>query len=186
MAKTVFLTQGNALDVVTLAEVKQQLRIPADIDDEDAIHTAYILAAVEHLEQASGRLLRPCIVEIYLDSAEGEIRLPWSPLVVTSVELKNEAGTYVATTDFDFSGTGQTPIIKLNKKPDDDGYDVVRITATAGFDVGQCPNSFKQAVKLLVVHYDENRSETIVPVPARSIPKGIDALINPHRNTYFV
>lgn len=186
MAKTVFLTQGNALDVVTLAEAKQQLRIPADINDEDAIHTAYILAAVEHIEQASGRLLRPCTVEIYLDSADGEIRLPWSPLAVTAVALKNDAGTYVATTDFDFSGTGQTPIIKFNQKPNGEGYDVVRITATAGFAVGQCPQSFKQAVKLLVVHYDENRSETTVPVPARSIPKGIDALINPLRNTYFV
>lgn len=186
MAKTVFLTQGSALDVVTLAEAKQQLRIPDDIEDEDAIHTAYILAAVEHIEQASGRLLRPCTVEIYLDSADGEIRLPWSPLVVTAVALKNDVGTYVPTTDYDFSGTGQTPIIKLNEKPLADNYDVVRITANAGFSVGQCPESLKQAVKLLVVHYDENRSETIVPVPARSIPKGIDALINPLRNTYFL
>lgn len=186
MAKTVFLTQGDALDVVTLSEVKKQLRIPDDIDDEDDLHEAYIRAAVEHIELASGRLLRPCTVEIYLDDAEGEIRLPWSPLTVTSVEFKNDAGGYVATTDFKFSGKGVVPIIKFDSQPEGDGYDRVKITAEAGFAVGQCPRSFVQAVKLLVVHYDENRSETTVPVPARVIPKGIDALINPLRNTYFV
>lgn len=186
MAKTVFLTQGDPLDVVTLEQAKQQLRIPDDIDDEDAIHTAYIMAAVEHLEYASGRLLRPCEVEIYLDSAEGEIRLPWSPLTITSVEFKNDSGGYDATTEFEFSNTGTVPVIKFTSQPLGDGYDKVKITANAGYSVGSCPRSFQQAVKLLVVHYDENRSETIVPVPARSIPKGIDALINPLRNTYFV
>lgn len=184
--KTVFTTEPNPLQVVTLSEAKQQLRIPPDITDEDAIHTAYIGAAVDHIQQATGRLLAPCNIVIYLDDSKGEHRLPWSPIVVTEVALKNAAGDYVATSDFEFSGFGQTPIIKINAQSESDGFDRTRVTATAGFSNGECPNSLKQAVKLLVVHYDENRSESIVPVPARSIPKGVDALINTYRNTFFV
>jgi hypothetical protein len=47
------------------------------------------------------------------------------------------------------------------------------------------PSPLKQAVALLVVHMDENRSATIAPVPLREIPFGVMNLVSHYRNEYF-
>lgn len=186
--KTVFKTQPDYLQVLTLEQAKQQLRIPMAIDDEDDIHEAMIIAAGDAISQQSGRVLGPCEIEIYLDGKDlaDIVYLPWSPIEITEVAVKNDAGVYVATTEYEASTAGITPRIKFTGLGSRTGMDVVRITADAGFAQGEVPPGLLHAMRLLVVHYDENRSETIVPVPARVIPKGVDNLINPHRNVFML
>jgi uncharacterized phiE125 gp8 family phage protein len=187
LIRTEFTSQPDYLDVVTLAEAKQQLRIPTGINTEDDIHQAYIATACDHIERVTGRLLCPRNLTLWIDGNDlgGVMALPHSPLGITEVAFKDADGAYAATTEFDAALQGQTPWIRLRNRPDGDGFGRVRITATAGFAPGECPPALKQAVLLLIVHYDENRSETTIPVPARVIPKGVDALINPYRNTYM-
>jgi len=188
--KTTFTTQPNYLTVLTLAQAKEQLRIPSSIDDDDAIHTAYINVAGEQVMQMTGRVLAPCNLTMFIDSEDidGRVRLPYSPLTITEVAYLQEDGSYVAAeaTDYKADTIGKTPSIELITPPQVSGYNVVRITATAGFASNACPQGLVHAMRLLVVHYDENRSQTIAPVPLREIPQGIYALVNTHRNEYFV
>lgn len=179
-----FITEPDALDVVTLAEAKQQMRIPTAITDEDALHESMIEAAVQMVQEMTGRVLAPCDIEIYLDDIDGTIRLPYSPLDITEVAIKDGAGVYTATTEYSSSTRGKTPVVRITGGVPSSGFDRIRIQATAGYD--DAPSWAKQAVKLLVAHWDEHRSQTVVPVPAREIPKGVDAIISTHRNTYFV
>jgi uncharacterized phiE125 gp8 family phage protein len=185
--RTEFTSTPNYLQVVSLAEAKQQLRIPSGITTEDDIHEAYIASACDHIERVTGRLLCPRDLTLWLDGDDlgGVMPLPHSPLVITEVAFKDADGAYAASTDFDAALQGQTPWIRFTNRPDSDGFGRIRLTCTGGFAAGSCPPALKQAVLLLVVHYDENRSETTIPVPARVIPKGVDALINPYRNTYM-
>jgi uncharacterized phiE125 gp8 family phage protein len=114
------------------------------------------------------------------------VYLPWTPLEITEVAVKDDTGAYVATTDYEASTVGINARIRFTSLGSRTGMDVVRIKADAGFAQDAVPAGLVHAMRLLVVHWDENRSETIVPVPARTIPKGVDALISPHRNVFMI
>lgn len=187
---TEFVTQPNFLTALPLAAAKLHLRIPTGITTEDDLHTAYIAAAGQQVMECTGVVLAPASVRIFLDEfpSTGEWQaLPYTPLVITEVAFKNSDGTYTEMTDFEASLVGKTPKIRFTSTPvTQDGFGLVRITATCGYASGACPAPLVHAMKLLVAHYDENRSETTIPAAAREIPKGVDALISPWRNIFMV
>lgn len=188
--KTEFTTEADYSWVVTLAQAKAQLRIPTAITDEDTYHTDLIDVCGDHVQEMTGRVLATRSVVMYIDSDDldqsdddGFIYLPYSPLTISEVAVLNDAGAYVVTTDFEADTRGKSPRIKITAstvaKPN-----AVRITGTAGFTEGDCPRALALAVKLLVVHFDENRAQTIAPVQLREIPIGVHDLVMPHRNIY--
>jgi len=184
-----FTSTYNPLSVLSLAEAKAQLRIPSAITDEDDIHTRMIGAAVATIQNITNRVLGQCNVSFYFDEVpeESTAFLPLSPLTLTNVEYKNADGNYVAQSagvDFDFSAKGIVPRVRFLSQPSGTGFDQIVINCAAGYSVVPAP--LKHAVALMVVHFDENRSQTIVPVPLREIPKGVDAIVSVYRNEFFV
>lgn len=190
--KVTFTTNYTPTDVLSLAEAKQHLRIPSAITDEDALHTRMIAAACQSVQNLTNRVLGPCTVELSVDEREdegSEYRLPVSPLSSVVVKYKNAAGTGYDTktlgTDYELSTRGIVPRLNLLTSLPGTGFDRLLIEANAGYAVGAVPSPLKQAVALLVVHMDENRSATIAPVPLREIPLGVMNLISHYRNEYF-
>ena len=189
--KVNFTTNYTATDVLSLAEAKQHLRIPSAITDEDALHTRMIGAACQTIQNLTNRVLGPCSVEIAYDERDDEgveYLLPVSPLSSVVVKYKNTSGTYdtkTLGTDYELSTRGIVPKLKLLTSLPGTGYDRLLIEANAGYSVGAVPSPLKQAVALLVVHMDENRSATIAPVPLREIPFGVMNLVSHYRNEYF-
>lgn len=190
--KVNFTTNYTATDILSLAEAKQHLRIPSAITDEDALHTRMIGAACQTIQNLTNRVLGPCEVEIAYDEREGEgaeYLLPVSPLSNVVVKYKRADGsgydTKTSGTDYEISTRGIVPRLKLLTSLPGTGFDRLLIEADAGFAVGSCPAPLKQAVALLVVHMDENRSATIAPVPLREIPFGVMNLISQYRNEFF-
>ena len=190
--KVTFTTNYTATDVLSLAEAKQHLRIPAAITDEDALHTRMISAACMSVQNLTNRVLGPCTVELTADEREDEATeylLPISPLSSVVVKYKRADGsgydTKVLNTDYELSTRGIVPKLKLLTSLPGTGYDRLLIEANAGYSVGAVPSPLKQAVALLVVHMDENRSATIAPVPLREIPFGVMNLVSHYRNEYF-
>jgi uncharacterized phiE125 gp8 family phage protein len=184
-----FTTNYDPLDVLSLNDAKEQLRIPLAITDEDDIHERMIAAAVATIQNLTGRVLGECELEFYFDDVPDDSRafLPFSPLTVTAVDFKDSAGNYVAQvegTDYEVSTLGIVPRIRFLSQPSGSGFDRIVIKCNAGFT--DVPAPLKHAVALMVVHFDENRSQTITPVPLREIPKGVDAIISPYRNEFFV
>jgi len=187
--RTEFTTAPNFLTALPLADAKLHLRIPTGITTEDDLHEAYISAAGYHVMECTGVVLAPAAVRIFLDEfpPSGEWQaLPYTPLVISEVAFKNSDGSYTATTDYEAALVGRTPRIRFTSTPvTQDGFGLIRITATCGHASGECPQPLLHAMKLLVAHYDENRSETTIPAAAREIPKGVDALISPWRNLFM-
>ncbi|GIV86626.1 MAG: hypothetical protein KatS3mg054_0655 [Chloroflexus sp.] len=184
-----------AIEPVSLSEVKLQARI--DYNDEDTLLAAYIKTARQFVEENLSRALITQTLEVVLDTwwpASG-LELPMPPV---------QSVTHVKYTDAD--GAEQTldansyvlDVLsgRLMLKP---GYSyptvslwpigavVIRYVAGYGSAADNVPEPIRQAIRMLAVHYYENREAVLVERggSVQMLPFAVDALLANYRVRVF-
>ncbi len=188
------------LEALTLAEGKEHLRISGTADD--TLVTSIILAARHRLEDETGRQFITATWNAYYDRfpfssgayrgilTESVLRLPKSP-----VQMVNEI-TYV-----DPNGT-TTTLSALRYQVDSfttpariapaygQVWPVTRVALNAvkvEFDAGygdnpsDVPEPIRQAMRLLIGHYWENREAVAIGVIPAELPMAVTHLIAPYK-----
>ena len=181
------------IEPVTLQEVKDHLRV--DGTDDDALISALITAAREHVDGRDGWLGRAlctqtwdCHYDVFPD--DGLLYLPLAPVQsVTSVKYVDPDGVqqtfssanYALGADLDWS-----PRVIL-------GWDkswpsvravpeAVTVRVVAGY--ASVPRPICQALLLLIGHWHEHR-EAVMEGTFREVPTTVSALLTPYRRRWF-
>lgn len=169
---------------VSVAEVKLDQRI--EHDDDDALLEALIIAATEYAREFVGKALISEEWALSLRSAgrDGRISLPVTPVSAlvsaTYFDADNQAQSLNVSDFYLYSGEDWSYIEPVNGSWPTvyDRLDAITVTFTAGFgaDAADVPSTIRQAIRLLVGHWYENRlaaSDIVV----QKIPFGADALL---------
>lgn len=174
---------------VTLDEAKDHLRV--DGTDEDALIMAYIKAARRQCEMISRRAFVTQTWELALTTwqLQNWIELPNPPLQsVTSITYIDSAGVSAVMSSADYvvdtySQPGRVvlgyskcwPSVTLRPGPS------VIVRYVAGYGAPKdVPETYKQAIKLLVGHFYENREAVVLQtglVQGAVTPMAVDALL---------
>lgn len=185
-----------AINPVTLVEGKQQCRV--DIDDDDDLIIGYINAATNRCQLAARRTFITTTYDGYFDSWPARaIDIPVPPLQsVTGVYYTDEDGTE-AEWDSDnyivdinstpgrlrFKSTAIAPSVTLQE------INAVRIRFVAGYGdaTEDTPEIYRQAVKMLLGHYYENREALLVAqgLSLSELPLSVADLLGIDRGGFF-
>lgn len=169
---------------VSLARAKAFCRVEGT--EEDTLIEDLIGAAVDHLEQITGRRFATETWDLVLDGFSDTIDLPLSPVqsVVSikyldangneqdagqqywTADLVSEPGWIVRRAEATWPTVMATP-------------NAVTIRLQAGYDT--LPRSLQQAVLLLVGHWYTNREAVVTGTIATEIPLGVGQLIHNYR-----
>ena len=184
---TPILLAGPALEPLTLDETRLWLRL--DATDEDQLVAALIRAARSAVEQATRRALISQSWRLRLDRwpADRCVKLPLSPiLTLDAVRIFDAAG---APSLADLSGfhIDQSRGAKLvcDVAPPAPGRiaNGVEIDVTAGFGATpqSVPEPLRMAMRLLVAHWFEHRSDALHEDRIAHLPAGVAAACMPWR-----
>lgn len=173
---------------ITLDDAKDHLRV--DGTDEDALIMAYIKAARRQCELVARRAMVTQTWELALEAwpAGCYIQLPYPPLQsVTSVTYVDSAGVSAVMSSADYLvdtyrqpgrvslGYNKSwPSVTLRPGPS------IVVRYVVGYGAPKdVPETYKQAIKLLVGHYYENREAVVIQAGAMAtqVPMAVDALL---------
>lgn len=184
---TLALVTEPAEEPVSLTEAKSHLRV--DIDDDDTLISSLITAAREVVEKLSRRALVTQTWRLSLDEwPDGdEIDIPKPPLQsVSSITYtdSDDTTTTWSSSLYEVDADSEPGRVKLaygESWPADTLAETnpIKITFVAGYgEAADVPDRWKQAIKLILGHWYENREEIIVSgaVP-KEIPMAAGSLI---------
>lgn len=187
---TIRVITPPVIEPVSLAEAKAQCRV--DIDDDDALITAYIAAARAWCEAHDWRAYLTQTIELWLDGwpSDDVIEIPRPPLQSVSEiayydtdEVKHVLSNTVYAVDV--ASTPGRARLKYNQFwPDTPlrAHSAISVTYVAGWTAAaSVPATIRQAILLLVGHWYENREGSIVGSVSRSIEFGVQALLDVNR-----
>jgi uncharacterized phiE125 gp8 family phage protein len=160
---------------ITLAEAKDQRRI---LDtSQDALLSGFIVAAQEILEGDTNRALMlsewgltlnyfPAVIKLFKCPVQEVINITY--LDTTGVEQTLPADRYNVLLD------EPAIITPVNEWPSTkEGLGSVKITFSAGYPTANdVPLSIKQAMHLLIGHFEANREENVVGTIVSKLPFG--------------
>jgi uncharacterized phiE125 gp8 family phage protein len=191
MASTVLKT-APSVEPLSLAEAKSHLRV--DDTSEDTLITDIIVAARNYVENVTKRQLVTATWTHYLDAFAAEIRLPYPPLQsVTSVKYYDTGGSQqtlasaVYTTDT-YRQRGRLVEAYGQTWPATQAIiNAVAIEYVAGYgDAGSdVPSAIRQAMRLLIGHWHENREDVAIGTISTQVGRAVDALLAPYRMRDF-
>ncbi|ORE90200.1 hypothetical protein ATO13_23231 [Stappia sp. 22II-S9-Z10] len=177
---------------VSLDEAKLHLRV--DHDDEDALISALIDAATQHLDGVDGILGRALMSQTWEVDAtcwrSGAFRLRPDPVqsIVSAKVVAPDGGETVVDVDtfrLDATRGMWRPLtgISFPDLPTRDHQFLIRFTAGYGDDPEDVPAPIRQAILLLVGAWYENREETVVGVMVSALPSAVAAraLLSPYK-----
>lgn len=185
------LTAAPVYEPLTIAEVKDHLRIEDDVIADDAYLAALIKAARSWAEGYTGRAFITQTWETRFDTFGWEMELPHPPLrSVSSVKYLDANGTEqtVATTVYDVDTTSVRGRIWLAYSQSWPTPRViqhaVRITHVAGYGANgsDVPEDVRLGMLLLIGAWYENREPVVVgaSVAALPAPVSVPALLMPY------
>jgi uncharacterized phiE125 gp8 family phage protein len=183
------LLTAPALEPVTLADAKSFLRV--EHTDDDAVIASLIAAARSHIEAQTRRALIVQSWRLIRDAwpSEGRIAaLPVPLLAITAARVLAEDGTPQAI-DLEalVADTAAAPAViafapwSLAAPGRRIGGIEIDIEVGYGADVDDVPEPLRQAVRLLVAHWYENRGLIAVGRSVAVLPLTVAALIAPYR-----
>jgi len=145
-------------DVVTVAEMKNYLRLEGFIDDSESISSEFddddniiaelIVSARQRLEEYTGESFVPKTMEIEFTNLAGNFEIPFGP-VTTILYLRDSEGDSISTDDFTISFNGR--ILKTPK------YEEMTMQYECGYTV--LPKGLKEAVMKEVAYRYINRGD---------------------------
>ncbi|MCA0423657.1 MAG: head-tail connector protein [Proteobacteria bacterium] len=170
---------------LSLAAARAWLRV--DGEDEDALITALVAASRETVETLAGRRLMAQGWRITRDSwpEDGCIRLPLGPvLALDAVRLIDAQGAAMPLplAAFRLDGNRQPPLIETIAMVPAPvlARGGIEIDVTCGFGANpdDVPEALRQAMRLLIAHWFENRGDA---ASRNALPEGVGALVAPFR-----
>lgn len=190
------LVTAPTAEPLTLAELRAHLRI--DITDDDATVGVLLLAAREWVEGETKRRLMTQTWDFTWDRGwpcDLVLRLPVAPVsAVTSVTYVDEAGAtqtlsptlYTAVLNTDYPHI--VPAYDADWPSVRDVPNAVTVRAVCGYGDANsdAPQPLRQAIKLLVGHWHENREAIVTGTIATPLPFAVEALISPYRRTMWL
>ena len=188
------LVTAPARQPVTLAEAKIQCRV--DIDDDNELISDYINAATIRCQHAARRTFISTTYDGYFDSWPCRpIEFPFTPLQsVTGVYYTDEAEAEItwASSNYlvdlitepgrlKYKSTAVIPSTILRE------VNGVRVRFVAGYgdNVTDVPEIYRQAIKMLVGHYYENREAVNVGGNVTELPLAVADLLGIDRGGFF-
>lgn len=176
------------LEPVSLAEAKQQCRVDPAQRDEDLLIAGYIAAARDYCEGLDWRAYLTQTIELWLDDwPDGDVlKLPRPPLQsVSSITYYDtgDAATTLPTSVYfvdTISQPGRVCLRNGQAWPSATlrDYNAICITYVAGWTTPDLvPEKIKQALRLVIGHYYENRESTQSGTVNRTIEQGVYALL---------
>ena len=179
------------VEPISLVEAKSQIRV--DISDDDTLISSYIKASRIDCEDFLNRQMITATWELYLDFFPSIIYLPRPPLQsVSSIKYYDSDDILQTISSSDYivdTKSFQGRIVEASSYSWPSTYDkpnAVIVTFVCGYgDEGSdVPETFRQAIRLLVGHYYENREETQI-IQMRELPAGVSRLLWKKRNKVF-
>jgi len=186
---------------------EMKLALKVNYDEEDTLIDSYIAAATAMAEKVTRRALIRQGFVMHMDCFPnrwiGELAnyrtiKVWRPplISVTSIDYIDEAGASqtVPSADYKVDTKSAPARIVLNDDkawPDIDNVpNAVTITYLAGYGDGRLdvPEPIRQAIRLMVAHFYENRESTVIGpgLVVTETPQGWDALLAPYRVVEFM
>lgn len=181
------MTSGPAVEPVSLAEAKAHLRV--DLDDEDVLIAGLIAAARVHLETRLGRALVTQGWQLWLDRPQlaAVVTLPLAPVqAVTAVTVFDDGGQETTLDPARYaldSVSEPARLIFTAGVPSVRRYRGLRIDFAAGYGpaAADVPPPLRQAIRLLVAHWYEEREPVTAGPAAGELPLMVAALVAPYR-----
>jgi uncharacterized phiE125 gp8 family phage protein len=186
-----FIVNGPAVEPLTLVETKRWLRV--DHDDDDGLILSLIRAARERVEARTGRALVAQTWRVVMDRwpAEQHLRLPLMPVLsVTAIRLLDGSGvaSVVAASAYTLDSFSEPPVLRLTGIPQPGRErNGIEIDLVAGYGVNpaDCPDSIRQAMRLLVGSAYEQRGPERASNNRASEDEAVNALLAPYRVIHF-
>jgi uncharacterized phiE125 gp8 family phage protein len=188
-------TVDPAATPISLTEAKAHMRVY--FEDDDALITALIEAAVRYVDGYEGILGRAMVTQTWRDDmpafpSKGIDLLVGDVQSVTSIQYYDEDGdqqTYDAA-NYRLQKASGISYIEQISTASWPGVatrdDAISITYVAGFgDADAVPGAIKQALLLMVAHWYENREAGVARGAATEMPFGATALLAPWRRVGF-
>ena len=188
------LVTAPAATPITLAEVKEQLRI--EHSDDDALITRLIAVAVAYTD-AQAALGHAMITQKWAQwlgaNPSQSVELALGPVQsVTAVKYYDTANTLQTDTlsNYEIVGTEFAksigPKAGFNWPTTYDRPDAIRIEYEIGYGdaASDVPQTIRHALMLLVGHWYDNREQSGMD-ELSNIPFGFDALIGMHRRVWY-
>jgi uncharacterized phiE125 gp8 family phage protein len=192
--------EAPADPIVSLAEMKQHLRV--DHTDDDQLIEAYTSAASARVDgpaSITGRTFRPTRLRASFHSFGSKICLPYPPIInvigLTYLDSNGDEQTFAETDQWRVIGLNTTlgaEIVPLygvewpSLLTTTDG-DLVRVEYLAGYQSlnspgdNAIPKEIAQAVKLIVADWYDFRPSSVVGTIAAPTPHGAEVLLAPYR-----
>ena len=184
------LLEGPASEPVTLTEAKKQCEIAASDTAHDDHLTLLIQAAREQWEHDTDSCVLTQVWSVTLDDFGGEsFRLPKRPITeIVDIQYYDSGNvrTTLSTDVYSFNPANRSVHLNsLQTWPSTyERWDAVTVTYVAGYDyAADVPAVHKQAMRLLIGHYFENRD--MIMADAMSTIRAYNALVSRFvRSTY--
>ncbi len=181
------LVEEPEVQIVTTDEMKKHMRM--EYDSEDALITSYIKSAQELLEIDLGRSLAEQTFELYFDSFPETIFLRRPPVIqieeIKYFDINGDEQT-LTTDEYQFDQYARRPYIVAAidttfPETQEGKINAVKVKYKAGYE--NAPNGIKQALKLIVSAWFENREETVTGITQQTLPKhvGLDSILAKYR-----
>lgn len=188
------LITAPAIEPISIEEARAQVRNPDG--DEDSLLNAFIAAARHHAEAITGRQLIEATWEQQLDAICGDVlQLPRPPLrTIVSFKYLDDAGVtqtwssanyQVDAPSGPFAAQGRVGPLPTATWPIS-GWGrfnavLIRFTAGYGTTAEDVPEAIRQAMRLMIGAWYENREDLVLGDAAQSIPLGAQALLTPYK-----
>jgi uncharacterized phiE125 gp8 family phage protein len=178
---------GPAAEPLTLAEAKDFLRVTQD--DDDSVITALIASARVLVEAQTRRALITQQWRIVRDAwpTNGRVWIAPSPLIaITAARVYESDGTTVTIDPENFAFNAAAAPAHVSFAPWAvpqpgrlTGGIEIDITVGYGGDASAVPEPLRQAMRLLIAHWYENRA--VVASTTSVLPASVSALLAPFR-----
>lgn len=179
-------TVAPTTEIVSLADVKEHLRV--DAVDDDFYISGLISAATVAVEEMTGRCVMPQTWAMSIDGASGQVFLPKSPVQsVSSIAYFDRDGASQTATVSDFHLFKDEDKAWLEPK---NGFawpatisraDALTITFVAGY--AEVPPALRGAALLIIGHWYEHREA--VGDTMTELPLALQSLVNLHRTGWI-
>lgn len=175
-------------EAITAAMVKAQSRI--NWDDDDALLTRLINAAVSHVERRTGTYLTSRTVDAKCDGFADLARLNIGPVTsITSIKYFDGDGVEqtIADTVYELRNDGivAAVVLKYGQMWPSPRYgSQVTVRAVAGYAADAAPADLLHAAMTIIAHWYENREAVNIGDITSELPMMIEDLICNHRLNY--
>jgi len=184
------IATAPSVEILTVTEVKSQLKLDDDDHSEDALLNGLIKAARQHAEDVlTWRAFITQTWELWLDRWPDKdyIELPRPPLQsVTSIEYygTDDAEAPFSSDDYFVDVKSEPGRVHLNYGKSWPSATLrpangICVTFVAGYgdSASDVPEDFRRGLQLIIGHLYEHREECVIGIAVTEIPLGAKALL---------